>query len=248
MMIVAASRQIKDGDIAIIGTGLPMAATSLAMNTHAPRLAYVVETGIGDMSPLHACLSVADTRLLGAAKPAFVRNIMEALGFLVQRGFADVGFLGGAQIDKFGNLNATSTGDYALPKKRFPGSGGANPIASCAGRVLTIIRHEKRRFVEKVDYITSPGFLDGYDSRQKAGLRGGGPDRVISDLAIMDFEPVNRRMRVISLHPGVTREQVQNATGFELLFADDLEVTEPPSKFELSVMRAKVGLVYLSGD
>lgn len=248
MMIVAAARQIKDGDIAIIGTGLPMAATSLAMNTHAPRLAYVVETGIGDMSPLHACLSVADTRLLGAAKPAFVRNIMEALGFLVQRGFADVGFLGGAQIDKFGNLNATSTGDYALPKKRFPGSGGANPIASCAGRVLTIIRHEKRRFVEKVDYITSPGFLDGYDSRQKAGLRGGGPDRVISDLAIMDFEPVNRRMRVISLHPGVTREQVQNATGFELLFADDLEVTEPPSKFELSVMRAKVGLVYLSGD
>ena len=248
MMIVAASRQIRDGDIAIIGTGLPMAATSLAMNIHAPRLAYVVETGIGDMSPLHACLSVADTRLLGAAKPAFVRNIMEALGFLVQRGFADVGFLGGAQIDMYGNLNATSAGDYSLPKKRFPGSGGANPIASCAGRVLTIIRHEKRRFVEKVDYITSPGFLDGGDSRIKAGLRGGGPDRVISDLAIMDFEPLSKRMRVISLHPGVTKEQVQEATGFEMLFADNVEMTEPPSELELSVMRAKVGLVYLSGD
>ena len=248
MMIVAAARQIRDGDIAIIGTGLPMAATSLAMNIHAPQLAYVVETGIGDMSPLHACLSVADTRLLGAAKPAFVRNIMEALGFLVQRGFADVGFLGGAQIDMFGNLNATSAGDYTLPKKRFPGSGGANPIASCAGRVLTIIRHEKRRFVKKVDYITSPGFLDGGDSRKDAGLRGGGPDRVISDLAIMDFEPLSKRMRVISLHPGVTKEQVQEATGFEMLFADNLEITEPPSELELSVMRAKVGLVYLSGD
>jgi len=248
MMIVAAARQIKDGDIAIIGTGLPMAATSLAMNTHAPQLAYVVETGIGDMSPLHACLSVADTRLLGAAKPAFVRNIMEALGFLVQRGFADVGFLGGAQIDMYGNLNATSAGDYLKPKKRFPGSGGANPIASCAGRILTIIRHEKRRFVEKVDYITSPGFLQGGNSRWEAGLRGGGPDRVISDLGIMDFEADSKRMRVISLHPGVTREQIQEATGFELLFAPELDSTPPPSDMELSVLRAKVGLVYLAGD
>ncbi len=173
---------------------------------------------------------------------------MEALGFLVQRGLADVGFLGGAQIDMYGNLNATSAGDYFKPNKRFPGSGGANPIASCAGRVLIIIRHEKRRFVERVDYITSPGFLEGGNSRWEAGLRGGGPDRVISDMAIMDFEPVSKRMRVISLHPGVTKEQIQDATGFELLFAPELETTPAPSKSELSVLRAKVGLVYLAGD
>ncbi len=182
MMIVNAARQIHDGEVAIVGTGLPMAATSLAMYTHAPNLNYIVETGIGDLKPVHASLSVADTRLLGAAKPAFVRNIVESLGFLVQRGLADLGFLGGAQIDMYGNLNATSVGDYARPTKRFPGSGGANPIASCAKRILIIIRHEKRRFLERVEYITSPGFLEGGDSRWKSGLRGGGPDRVITDL------------------------------------------------------------------
>ena len=214
MMIVAAARQIREGEVAIVGTGLPMAATALAMHTHAPNLNYIVETGIGDLMPVHASLSVADTRLLGAAKPSFVRNILEALGFLVQRGLADLGFLGGAQIDMYGNLNATCVGDYAKPKKRFPGSGGANPIASCAKRVLIIIRHEKRRFLERVEYITSPGHLQGGDSRQAAGLRGGGPDRVITDLGIMDFEPESKRMRVVSLHPGITREKIQEATGF----------------------------------
>jgi acyl CoA:acetate/3-ketoacid CoA transferase alpha subunit/acyl CoA:acetate/3-ketoacid CoA transferase beta subunit len=213
MMIVAAARQIREGEVAIVGTGLPMAATALAMNTHAPNLNYIVETGIGDLMPLHASLSVADTRLLGAAEPSFVRNILEALGFLVQRGLADLGFLGGAQIDMYGNLNATCVGDYAKPKKRFPGSGGANPIASCAKRVLIIIRHEKRRFLERVEYITSPGHLQGGDSRRAAGLRGGGPDRVITDLGIMDFEPDSKRMRVISLHPGITAKNPE-ATGF----------------------------------
>ena len=177
-MIVAAARQIREGEVTIVGTGLPMAATALAMNTHAPNLNYIVETGIGDLMPLHASLSVADTRLLGAAKPSFVRNILEALGFLVQRGLADLGFLGGAQIDMYGNLNATCVGDYAKPKKRFPGSGGANPIASCAKRVLIIIRHEKRRFLERVEYITSPGHLGGRFAPvgQPAGRRPGPGD------------------------------------------------------------------------
>ena len=248
MMIVAAARQIREGEIAIVGTGLPMAATALAMHTHAPNLNYIVETGIGDLMPVHASLSVADTRLLGAARPAFVRNILEALGFLVQRGLADVGFLGGAQIDMYGNLNATCVGDYAKPKKRFPGSGGANPIASCAKRVLTIIRHEKRRFLERVEYITSPGHLQGGDSRQKAGLRGGGPDRVITDLGIMDFEPETKRMRVVSLHPGITREKIQEATGFPLLFAPEVAVTAPPTAEELNILRTRIGRVYLGGE
>jgi len=245
MMIVAAARQFRDGEVAIIGTGLPMAACTLAMSTHAPNLEYIVETGIGDVDPPHACLSVADTRLLGAAQPTFVRNILESLGFLLSRGLADVGFLGGAQIDMYGNLNATSTGDYFKPDKRFPGSGGANAIASCAQRGLTIIKHERRRFVEKVEYITSPGFLSGGNSRMEAGLGGHGPDRVITDLAIMDFEPESKRMRVVSLHPGVTRDMVQDATGFELLFVDDLIETPPPSEHELSVLRERIGPVYL---
>ena len=247
-MIVAAARQIREGEVTIVGTGLPMAATALAMNTHAPNLNYIVETGIGDLMPVHASLSVADTRLLGAAKPSFVRNILEALGFLVQRGLADLGFLGGAQIDMYGNLNATCVGDYAKPKKRFPGSGGANPIASCAKRVLIIIRHEKRRFLERVEYITSPGHLQGGDSRRAAGLRGGGPDRVITDLGIMDFEPESKRMRVISLHPGITREKIQAATGFPLLFAAEVAETPPPSPEELNILRSKIGRVYLGGE
>jgi len=247
-MIVAAARQIREGEVTIVGTGLPMAATALAMHTHAPNLNYIVETGIGDLMPVHASLSVADTRLLGAAKPSFVRNILEALGFLVQRGLADLGFLGGAQIDMYGNLNATCVGDYAKPKKRFPGSGGANPIASCAKRVLIIIRHEKRRFLERVEYITSPGHLQGGDSRQAAGLRGGGPDRVITDMGIMDFEPESKRMRVISLHPGITREKIQEATSFPLLFAPEVAVTPPPSPEELNILRTKIGRVYLGGE
>jgi acyl CoA:acetate/3-ketoacid CoA transferase alpha subunit/acyl CoA:acetate/3-ketoacid CoA transferase beta subunit len=248
MMIVAAARQIREGEVTIVGTGLPMAATALAMHTHAPNLNYIVETGIGDLMPVHASLSVADTRLLGAAKPSFVRNILEALGFLVQRGLADLGFLGGAQIDMYGNLNATCVGDYAKPKKRFPGSGGANPIASCAKRVLIIIRHEKRRFLERVEYITSPGHLQGGDSRRAAGLRGGGPDRVITDMGIMDFEPESKRMRVISLHPGITREKIQEATGFPLLFVPEVAVTPPPSPEELNILRTKIGRVYLGGE
>lgn len=248
MMISAAARQIREGEVAIVGTGLPMAAAALALHTHAPNLNYIVETGIGDLMPRHASLSVADTRLLGAAKPSFVRNIMESLGFLVQRGMADLGFLGGAQIDMYGNLNATCVGDYAKPKKRFPGSGGANPIASSAKRVLVIIKHEKRRFLERVEYITSPGFLSGGNSRWDAGLRGGGPDKVITDLGIMDFEPESKRMRVISLHPGVTRERIQDATGFPLLFAPEMAVTPLPTPEELNILRTKIGRVYLGGE
>lgn len=245
MMIVAAARQFRDGEVAIVGTGLPMAACTLAMCTNAPNLEYIVETGIGGVNPPHACLSVADTRLLGAAKPTFVRNVLESMGFLLHRGLADVGFLGGAQIDMYGNLNATSAGDYFKPSKRFPGSGGANGLASCAKRGLTIIKHEKRRFLERVDYITSPGFLSGGNSRREAGLGGDGPHRVITDLAIMDFEPESKRMRVMSLHPGVSREMVQEATGFELLFADDLVETPPPTETELSVLRSRIGRVFL---
>ncbi|MHB8917142.1 MAG: CoA-transferase [Desulfocucumaceae bacterium] len=247
LMIIAAAREIRDGDKIIAGTGLPMAATTLAKLTHAPDCLYVVETGIGDVNPVHSSLSVADPRLAGAARPSFVRNTLEGLGFFVHRGHADVGFLGGAEIDIYGNLNATALGDdYFLPKKRLPGSGGANVIASCAGRVMVIMKHEKRRFKKRVDYITSPGFVEGGNSRAECGLTGGGPYRVITDLGVMGFDAVTKRMMVISLHPGVTQEQIQEATGFDLIFPDQIAVTPLPTEEELAILRANVSEVYLS--
>ncbi len=245
-MIIAAARQLKDNDVVVAGTGLPMAATTVAKLSHAPNCYYVVETGIGDVKPKHTVLSVADPRLTGAARPAFVANTLEGLGFLVHKGLADVGFLGGAQIDKFGNLNATVMGDYHNPKKRFPGSGGANVIASCAKRVMIIMKHEKRRFMENVDYITSPGFLSGGNSRFEAGLIGGGPDKVISDLAVLGFEPESKRMMLLSVHPGVTVEQVIENTGFELLIPENVPVTAAPTEMELAILRANISPVYFA--
>jgi acyl CoA:acetate/3-ketoacid CoA transferase beta subunit len=244
LMIIAAARELKDGEVIVAGTGLPMAATTVAKLTHAPDCNYIVETGIGDVQPKHSALSVADPRLMGAAKPAFVKDTLEGLGNVVHRGLADVGFLGGAQIDMYGNLNATMLGSQGKIKKRFPGSGGANVIASCAKRVLVIMQQQKRRFVERVDYITSPGFLSGGNSRQEAGLTGGGPDKVITDLAVLGFDADSKRMKLISLHPGVTVQQVREATGFELIVPDNVGATPPPTEKELQVLRANVSPVY----
>lgn len=250
LMIIAAARELKDDEIIVAGTGLPMAATTVAKLSHAPNCKYVVETGIGDVRPKHSALSVADPRLLGAAEPAFVGSTFDALGQIVHRGLADVGFLGGAQIDMYGNLNATLIGDHQRPKKRFPGSGGANVIASCAKRILVIMQQQKRRFVKRVDYITSPGFLQGDNSRQEAGLTGGGPDKVITDMAVLGFDRDSKRMKIISLHPGVTVQQVQDATGFELVVPEKIGVTPPPTERELAILRANVSPVYFadSGD
>jgi acyl CoA:acetate/3-ketoacid CoA transferase beta subunit len=246
LMIIAAARELKNGDVIVAGTGLPMAATTVAKLSHAPDCNYIVETGIGDVKPRHSALSVADPRLMGAARPAFVNDTLEGLGHVVQRGLADVGFLGGAQIDMYGNLNATVLGHYERPKKRFPGSGGANVIASCAKRVLIIMQQEKRRFVERVDYITSPGFLTGGNSRREAGLTGGGPDKVITDLGVMGFDGDSKRMKLVSIHPGVTVQQVREATGFELIVPDNVGVTPPPTEQELEILRANVSPVYFA--
>jgi len=246
LMIIAAARELKNEEVIVAGTGLPMAATTVAKLSHAPNCNYIVETGIGDVQPKHSALSVADLRLTGAAKPAFISNILDALGHVVHRGFADVGFLGGAQIDMYGNLNATMLRKDGKLRKRFPGSGGANVIASCAKRVLIIMQQEKRRFVERVDYITSPGFLSGGNSRREAGLTGGGPDKVITDLAILGFDPDSKRMKLVSLHPGITVQQVREATGFELIIPDHVEITPPPTQQELQILRANVSPVYFA--
>lgn len=246
LMIIAAARELKNGEVIVAGTGLPMAATTVAKLSHAPDCNYIVETGIGDVKPVHSALSVADPRLTGAAKPAFVTDTLEGLGMVVHRGIADVGFLGGAQIDMYGNLNATQLGQPGKIKKRFPGSGGANVIASCAKRVLIIMQQEKRRFVERVDYITSPGFLSGGDSRREAGLTGGGPDKVITDLGVLGFDADSKRMKLLSLHPRVTVQQICEATGFALIVPESVPVTPPPTEQELKILRANVSPVYFA--
>jgi glutaconate CoA-transferase subunit B len=155
---------------------------------------------------------------------------------LLQRGYVDIGFMGGAQIDRFGNLNSSFIGDAEDPKIRLPGTGGGNDISSLTNMIVAM-KHEKRRFVSDVDFVTSPGWLKGARSREKSGLPHGGMWRVVTDLAIMGFDDDTREMKVLGLHHGVTREQVQENTGFKLAFAESIETTEPPSAQELAVLR-----------
>lgn len=234
IMLCVASEQIRDREVALIGTGLPMLAASLAKQNHAPKAVIIYEAGLIDTNPIEVPVSVADPRIMFGA--SVFSSLYLTLG-LLQRGVIDVGFLGGAEVDMYGNLNATAIGSYEDPKVRLPGSGGANDIASMANRVVILMKHEKRRFPQKVGYNTSPGFLTGGNSRKEVGLKGAGPVVLISDLAIMDFEPNSHRMRVISIHPGITKEQVQDSTGFDLLWADNLGVTLEPTSKQLEIIR-----------
>lgn len=238
LMVVEGSRYINDGEVVFVGTGLPIVATMLAQRTHAPNLVFVVETG--PIAPIvePIPLSVSDPKIFN--KAVKLGSLRDVLGCILQRGLCDVGFIGGAQIDQYGNVNSTVIGDYLRPKVRLPGSGGANDIASHAKRVLIMTVHEKRRFPPKCDYITSPGYIDGPEAREAAGLRGGGPDKVITDLCVMDFEPSSKRMRVIKLMPGVSIEQVKENTGFEPLVAEKLTVVEPPSEEQIRLLREEI--------
>jgi glutaconate CoA-transferase subunit B len=211
----------------------------LAQRTTAPNLGILFEAGgIGPMLPTMP-VSVGDSRTIYRALMATsMADVMETC----QRGLVDYTFLGGAQIDAYGNLNSTCIGtSYDRPKVRLPGSGGANDLASFCWRVLVVTIHDRRRFVEKVDFLTTPGFLSGPGAREKAGLPAGtGPYRVITDLAILGYHPETFRMQVLSLHPGVELEQVQLATGFRLEIAPKLERTPPPTSSELEILRTEV--------
>jgi glutaconate CoA-transferase subunit B len=238
LMVVEGSRYISDGEVVFVGTGLPIVATMLAQRTHAPNLVFVVETG--PIAPIvePIPLSVSDPKIFSRAVK--LGSLRDVLGCILQRGLCDVGFIGGAQIDQYGNVNSTIIGSYSKPKVRLPGSGGANDIASHAKRVLIMTKHEKRRFPLKCDYITSPGYLDGPGSRERAGLRGGGPDKVITDLCVMDFEPRTKRMRVIKLMPGVSINQVKENMGFEPLVAKKLATVEPPTEEQVRLLREEI--------
>lgn len=235
LMIVAASKQIKNNEVVFVGTGLPMLACLVAKATHAPNLYMLFESGIIDPKPVHLPKGVGDFKLLkGATKSTSLNYVLT----LLQGGYIDVGFLGAAEVDQYGNINTTYIGGtYESPQLRLPGSGGANDIASNAKRTLVIMPHQKRKFKKNLSYLTTPGYLQGGDSRIQAGLKGGGPSRIITDKAILDFEPTSKKMRLLELHPGVTVEEVQELTEFELVISSNIETTQEPTESELSLIR-----------
>lgn len=239
LMVIEAARQIRDGDVVFVGTGLPLLATTFAQRTHAPNLCFVVESGAIAPLVLPTPISVSDPKLMRRA--VRLGTLREVLGCLLQRGLVDVGFLGGAQIDQFGNINSTVIGDYAKPTVRLPGSGGGNDIASHARRLLIITRHEKRRFPPHCDYITSPGYIHGPEARQKAGLRVTNPSiTVVTDLAVLEIDPATGRLRVARLMPGVFLQQVKDQTGFEVRAGPSVGSVEPPSPEAIEVLRHEI--------
>ena len=239
LMVVEASRYIDDGDVVMVGTGMPMVASLFAQKNHAPRMCYIVETGPVAPQVIPTPISVSDPRVMYRA--VRLGSLLDALGGVLQRGLADVAFLGGAQIDEFANVNSTVIGDYDNPKVRFPGSGGANDLASHASRILIVTRHEKRRFPLRCDYITSPGYIDGPDGRRNAGLPVPYPDIVvITDLTVMAIDKSTGRLRVEKLMPGVTIDQVRENTGFDPAEAPEMTIVEPPTAAELTLLRDEV--------
>ena len=239
LMICSAARLLEDGAIVVVGTGAPCAASMLAQRTTAPNLTLVFEAGgIGPQLP-QMPISVGDSRTFYRGLMATsMADVMETC----QRGMADYTFLGGAQIDKFGNLNSTMIGDdFQKPTVRLPGSGGANDLGSLCWRVLVMAPHDSRRFVEKLDFVTTPGYLTGSGSREAAGLPPGtGPYKVITNLAILGFDDETKRMQVESLHPGVRLDEVRQNTGFELLTVDSIATTPEPETEQLRILRDEV--------
>jgi glutaconate CoA-transferase, subunit B len=235
LLATVAARSLEDGCSVFVGTGLPMVATMLAQLTHAPNLLLVFEAG--GIGPQMAALPVSagDTRTYHRALAASsMHDVMSA----AQAGLLDYGFLGAAQIDAYGNINTTVIGPHDNPRARLPGSGGANDIGSFCHHTIVIMRQDPTRFVQKVDYLTTPGYLDGPRAREKAGLPAGcGPYLVITQLGVYDFEETGKRMRLVAIHPGVTLAQIKESSGFDLLVADDLEATAPPSTTELRILR-----------
>ncbi|UCE53357.1 MAG: 3-oxoacid CoA-transferase [Desulfobacterales bacterium] len=238
MMICASSRYLEDGKTVAVGTGAPCATAMLAQKTASPNLVILFEAGGLAPALPQMPISVGDSR-------TFFRGIMAA-GMVEMmttccRGLVDYAFLGGAQIDKYGNINSTVIGNYKKPKVRFPGSGGANDFASFCWRTLIMTVHSKSRFVEKVDFVTTAGFLTGPGAREEAGLPlGTGPYKIITDLAVLGFDEKTKTMLIESVHPGVEVATVKQETGFELIVPDFIRKTPPPTDTELRILRGEV--------
>lgn len=235
MMTITAARLLQNGMSCFVGIGLPSLAANLARLTHAPDLVLIYESGPIGAKPPVLPLSIGDGNLAETADT--VVSTPEMFQYWLQGGHIDVGFLGAAQIDRFGNINTTVIGDYRHPTVRLPGAGGAPEIAGSARRVFLLLKQSARAFVSKLDFITTVGYLDGGDARARLGLPGAGPVVVITDLCVLEPEPPSHEMIVTSIHPGVTREQIAAATGWPIRFAERMRETEPPTSAELLALR-----------
>ncbi len=234
LLAVMSARLLKDGQCVFAGVGIPLLAATLAQRLHGPGLTILFEGGVlgpfvvpGELPP-----STNEQRCTRRAN--MLLSITDVL-LLLQRGYVDVGFMGGAQIDQYGNLNSSFIGDPDAPAIRLPGTGGGNDISSLT-QMIVAMKHEKRRFVERVDFVTSPGYLNGSTHRQESGLVSGGMYRVVTDLAILEFDDETKRMKVEALHPGVTAAEVRDNTGFDISIGPETKSTEPPSESELAVL------------
>jgi len=234
LMIINASRLLRDGDVVFVGVGQPNLACNLAKRTHAPNLVMIYEAGVIGAEPARLPLSIGDPTLVTGALS--VVSMYDIFTNYLQRGNVDVGFMGGAQIDKYGNINATVIGDYAHPKVRLPGSGGSQEIAAWANRCYIMTPHQKRRFPERVDFMTSAGFLGGRSEREATGVRGGGMLAVVTDIGILEPDE-SGEMVLTSLHPGKSVGQAKENTGWDLKVAGQLRTTDLISEKELQILR-----------
>src|ERR1700738_2778988 len=235
LLAILSARQLKDGMVVFAGVGIPLLAATLAQRLHCPGLTILFEGGTVGAFVEPGKLPPSTNEQRCTRRANMLLGSTDVL-LLLQRGYVDVGFMGGAQIDQYGNLNSSFIGEPGHPATRLPGTGGGNDIASLT-QMIVAMKHEKRRFVSRVDFVTSPGFLSGEESRRAAGLTAGGTFRVVTDFGIFGFDEHSKRMQLQALHPGITADRVQESTGFELLVAADLPVTDLPTEDELAVLR-----------
>jgi glutaconate CoA-transferase subunit B len=234
LMAAAGARELQDREVVAVGLGLPVVASFLAKLTHAPNATILFELGVIDPEPVHCGVGLADPRVWYRAK--MLSSFVDILGTILHKGRVDVGFLGGLEVDQYGNLNTTLVGDPRARFRHMVGSGGANDIASCARRTIIIMRHEARKLTKAISFITSPGYISGGDSRMQAGLQGG-PSRVITDKAIFGFHPETKQMALMSIHPGSTLDDVLGTMGFAPLVPEHVPYTEPPTKEQVRLIR-----------
>ena len=237
IMATAGARELRDGQVVVVGLGLPQVATVLAKRTHAPGLSALLEIGVTNPAPIETAVGLADARIW--YKATCWSGFLDIMGMNVHRGVVDVGFLGALEIDRFGNINTTLLKKDSGKVRYFNGSAGGNDIASMAKSVMMIMRHEKRKLPQVVAHLTSPGFVGG-KSRSELGLRGGGPFRVITDKAVLGFDEQTHQAKVISIHPGVSVENIIENTGFLINISSDVSRTALPTDEELRLLREEI--------
>jgi len=235
LMVCCAAREIKNGEVIFVGIGLPNIAVNLAKRIYVPDIKMIYEAGVFGANPRRLPLSIGDPCLV--TDSTSVCSMSDIFMFYLQRGLIDVGFLGGAQIDRFGNINSTVIGNYANPKVRLPGSGGACAISILAKRVIIVTKQSKRSFPERVDFITSPGFLGGGEERESLGIPGKGPEIVVTDLGVYNFDKVTKEMILTSIHPGIEIKRVRENIGWKVKISDNLKTTQKPTENEIKMLR-----------